>query len=279
MINPDTALVLEGGGMRGFYTIGVLDYFMDAGIEFPAVYGVSAGACHAMSYLSRQRGRAFRIGVDYLDNWRYCSVRSLILTGDLFGADFLYNRLPNELYPFDYAAFRENPAKMFAVCSNLVTGKAEYVPITDGADDIVYVRASSSLPLVSRTVKTPRGKLLDGGICDSIPVRRALSEYKRAVVVLTQPRGFKKEPSSSAKLVAARYARYPKFVEAAKNRHIDYNESLAVIDEGVSSGGIFCLRPSAPIGFSRIEKDVAKLTALYERGYADAKASGIDQFL
>ena len=279
VISPDTALVLEGGGMRGFYTIGVLDYFLDEGITFPAVYAVSAGSCHAMSYLSGQRGRAYRVGVDYLDDWRYCSKRSLLLTGDLFGADFLYNKIPNELYPFDYAAFAANPTKMYAVVSNLETGAADYIPVEDGARDILYVRASSSMPLVSRIVKTPRGKLLDGGVCDSIPVRRAFADYARAVVVLTQPAGFVKEKSSSAKLVAARYARYPKFVEAAARRHIDYNESLAACDAAAADGRALVLRPSEKLGVSRLEKDRAKLHALYERGYADAKAAGVAAFL
>lgn len=273
------SLVLEGGGMRGVYTCGVLDYFMDAGIKFPRIYGVSAGSGHSMSYVSWQRGRAVRVGTGYLDDWRYCSVRSLIATGDLFGAKFIYETIPQKLDFYDYDAFNISEMKLIAVCSDIETGKPVYVPIEDAARDIIYVRASSSLPLVSRIVKTPRGKYLDGGMCDSIPVRHALGENDRAVVVLTQPAGFVKQPSSSLKLIRRLYKKYPKFVEASENRHVNYNESLAYLAEAEADGRAFTIRPSEPIGFSRIEKDKAKLLHLYELGYNDAKSSGIEKFL
>ncbi len=274
-----TSLVLEGGGMRGVYTCGVLDYFMDNGITFPKIYAVSAGSGHVMSYLSNQRGRAVRVGTEYVNDWRYCSMRSLILTGNLFGAKYIYETIPDKIDPYDYAAFNNSNMKLYAVCSNVETGKAEYIPINDAKRDILYVRASSSLPLVSRIVKTPRGKFLDGGICDSIPVRRAFEENHRAVVVLTQPSGFKKEPSSSQKMIEKRYRKYPQFVKAAARRHENYNESLDFIEQGIRDGKILAIRPSAPVGFERIEKDKTKLLALYERGYSDAKASGVEAFL
>ncbi len=279
IFDKDTALVLEGGGMRGIYTCGILDYFLDHGIEFPAVYGVSAGSCHAMSYLSKQRGRAFRVGTEHLDNWRYCSVRSMLFTGDLFGAKFCYETIPDEIDPYDYETYANNPTKMYAVCSNLETGKAEYIPVEDAKRDIIYVRASSSLPLVSRTVKTPHGKLLDGGMCDSIPIRHALENHKRCVVVLTQPEGFVKQPSSSVKAIRLRYAKYPKFVAAAEQRHIDYNESLAAVNAAVADGRALVIRPREAAGFARIEKDKEKLIRLYERGLEDAEMSGIEAFL
>lgn len=274
-----TSLVLEGGGMRGIYTCGVLDYFMDAGIKFPTVYGVSAGAGHAMSYISNQRGRAVRVGIGYLDNWRYCSLKSLILTGDLFGAKYIYETIPQKLDQFDYEAFNKSDMKLIAVCANIKTGKPEYIEIKDAANDMVYVRASSSLPLLSKVVKTEKGLFLDGGCCDSIPVRHALSENDRTVVVLTQPKGFVKEPASSLKALKLRYKKYPKFVAANAHRHENYNESLAAIEAGVKDGRVFVIRPSAPAGFGRIEKEKTKLRALYEMGYSDAKASGIEKFL
>lgn len=274
-----TSLVLEGGGMRGVYTCGVLDYFMDKGIKFPKIYAVSAGAGHSMSYVSNQRGRAVRVGTSYIDNWRYCSMKSLILTGDLFGAKYIYETIPSKIDFFDYDAFDNSDIKLIAVCSNIETGEAEYIPIDNSREDIKYVRASSSLPLLSRIVRTPRGKFLDGGCCDSIPIRRALSENDRAVAVLTQPKGFVKEPSSNIKAIKFRYARYPKFVEANSNRHNDYNESLSYLDNSEKDGRALIIRPSAPIGFERIEKDKTKLMGLYEMGYNDAKASGIENFL
>ncbi len=274
-----TALVLEGGGMRGLYTCGVLDYFMDNGIKFPTVYGVSAGSGHAMSYVSNQRGRAMRVGMKYLGDWRYCSVRSLLLTGDLFGAKFIYETIPEKIDHFDFEAFNNNSMKLVAVCANIETGKAEYIPISDAKRDMIYVRASSSLPLLSRIVKTERGLFLDGGCCDSIPVKHALSENDRVVVVLTQPEGFVKKPASNMKALELKYKKYPKFVEANRNRHENYNASLKAVEDGVKDGKVFVIRPSAPIGFGRIEKDKSKLTALYEMGYADAKASEIQRFL
>lgn len=265
--------------MRGIYTCGVLDCFMDAGITFPRIYGVSSGAGHAMSYMSSQRGRAVRVGTSYLDNWRYCSVRSLLLTGDLFGARFIYETIPARLDAYDYGAFDNSSMKLIAVCSNVETGKPEYIEINDAKKDIIYVRASSSLPLVSRTVRTEKGLFLDGGCCDSIPVRRALSESDRAVVVLTQPAGFKKEPSSTLRWIKLRYAKYPQFVMANARRHEDYNASLAAVEAGIEAGRVLAIRPSAPIGFSRIEKDKNKLAGLYEMGYNDAKSSGVERFL
>ncbi len=273
------SLVLEGGGMRGIYTCGVLDYFMDAGIKFPNIYAVSAGAGHSMSYVSWQRGRAARVGIEYIDNWRYCSKRSLLLTGNLFGKKFIYYTIPKRLDFFDYDAFKASDIKLHAVVSNLETGMAEYIPITDAFDDMRYVVASSSLPLISKIQNTPRGKFLDGGCTDSIPVRHALDVSDYSVVVLTQPHGYVKTPSTSQKYIASLYRKYPNFVKANAQRHINYNESLAVIDRESKNGRVFCIRPSKMLGVDRIEYDKSKLWKLYELGYNDAKSSGIERFL
>ena len=273
------SLVLEGGGMRGIYTCGVLDYFMDNNIKFPNIYAVSAGAGHSMSYVSWQRGRAARVGVEYINDWRYCSKRSLVLTGNLFGAKFIYETIPSKLDFFDYEAYKNSDMKLTAVSSNLETGKAEYIPVPRAREDMKYVIASSSLPLISRIQKTPRGKLLDGGCCDSIPIRYALEQSDYCVTVLTQPEGYVKKPTSSQKYIAALYKRYPKFVEACEHRHENYNESLAVVENEVKNGRVFCIRPSREVGFERIEKDKKKLWDLYHLGYNDAKNSGIEAFL
>ncbi len=274
-----TALLLEGGGMRGVYTCGVLDYFIDCGIKFPKIYAVSAGAGHAMSYISWQRGRAARVGTEYVDNWRYCSIRSLLLTGDMFGAKYVYETIPQKIDTFDYDAFNNSEMRLIAVCTDIESGEPIYVPIEDAKRDMMYVRASSSLPLISRTVKTPRGKLLDGGCSDSIPIRHALSENDRVVAVLTQPAGFVKEPSSSIKALKLRYSKYPKFIAANEHRHEDYNASLAILEKAERDGNAFVIRPTEPAGFGRIEKDKAKLRWLYELGYNNAKQSGIEKFL
>ena len=157
-------LVLEGGGMRGLFTAGVLDYFIDLGMEFQEVYGVSAGICNACSYLSKQRGRSLRVNTDYLEDPRYCSVESLIKTGDLFGADMLYRIIPDELDPYDYETFQKYPGKAYAVVTNCETGKAEYMRLRRMDKDIQAVRASSSMPMVSRMVEIEGQLYLDGGI-------------------------------------------------------------------------------------------------------------------
>jgi predicted patatin/cPLA2 family phospholipase len=264
-------LVLEGGGMRGVYTAGVLDFFLEQGIDFPFCYGVSAGSCHACSYFSRQKGRAFATNVDYLKDKRYCSAYSLLTTGDLFGAKMLYDTIPNELYPYDYEAFSANPAEFYAVLTNCRTGLPEYYRVRDMRSDIIAVRASSSLPMLSRMVKIGTEDYLDGGIADPIPIARSIADGNRKnVVVLTQHRGYQKQPNSMLPLIRMRYRNYPNLIEAMATRHIRYNESTALVQAEEAEGRAFVIQPSAPVEIGRIEKDREKLTALYRSGYTDA---------
>lgn len=265
-----TALILEGGGMRGHYTAGVLDALLDLGVNFDSVYAVSAGACHAASFLSQQRGRAYDVATDFLDDWRYMSMRSLILTGDMIGNKFVYHTIPEKLMPYDNEAFKKNTARLYCVVTNVETGGAEYLLTHDMDKDIDNVRASASLPFISRIVKINGKKYLDGGIADSIPVRRALSDgNKKALVVLTQHKGYVKEPSASARNAGLVYGKYPKFVEAMKTRHIRYNETLSFIEEAEKRGEVLTLRPKEPVRVKRIDKDREKLRALYEDGCRD----------
>ena len=276
------SLILEGGGMRGVYTAGVLDCFLDHAITFPACYAVSAGACHACSYLSGQRGRGFATNVDYLQDRHYCSVYSLLTTGDLFGADMLYNRIPNELHPYDYAAFDRNPCRFYAVVTNCRSGRAEYLRVRDMRRDIVAVRASSSLPMVSRMVSIGGKPYLDGGIADPIPLRKAMADgFRKHVAVLTQHDGYQKQPNELLPLLRARYAHYPKLLEALRTRHSLYNETLRLIRREQQAGRVFVLQPRQPVQFRRIEKDRTKLTALYNQGYEDAErnCAALLQFL
>lgn len=189
-----TGLVLEGGGMRGIYTAGVLDLFMDQGVTFDGVIGVSAGAIHGCSFLSGQRGRNIRYYKKYCQDPRFMSVRNLILTGDIAGERFCYHTLPEKLDPYDYTAFNNNPAEFYVGCSNVETGKPEYLHLTDMKQQIDYLRASASLPLVSKIVHAGGKKLLDGGCTDSIPVKAFMElGYPRNVVVLTRHRGYRKK--------------------------------------------------------------------------------------
>lgn len=267
-------LVLEGGGMKGIYTAGVLDFFLDKEIGFSNCYGVSAGACCMCSYLSGQRKRAYRTNVDYLGQKSYCSVQSLLKTGDLFGADMCYGLIPDYLDPYDYDAFNKYPGKAYAVVTNIKTGKAEYILLEDMHKDIAAVRASASMPLVSRNVRIGNDLYLDGGIADSIPIRHSIKDGNRKnVIVMTKEEGYIRQPAESAQLalVKARYVRYPKIYELMRERHITYNSTVQYIEAQREQGNIFVIRPKHKSNVGRVEKDRAKLEALYKEGYQDAE--------
>lgn len=265
-------LVLEGGGMKGIYTAGVLEYLLEQNMEFSHCYGVSAGACHLCSFLSKQRGRMYRISVDYLDDKRYCSIRSLLKTGDLFGADMCYHEIPDKLNKFDYDTYAKYTGKAYAVVTNLATGEAEYLPMKDLRKDIEAVRASASLPLVSRKVKINGQYYLDGGISDSIPIRKAIADGNRKnLVILTKEVGYRRKQTEHLALFQAVYRKYPAVYENMKKRHIRYNETLDFLDRAKMTGKAFVIRPQKQSSIGRIERDRNKLTALYHEGYADAR--------
>ena len=265
-------LVLEGGGMKGVYTAGVLDFFLDKGIEFSSVYGVSAGACHMCSYLSKQRGRALEVCVDYLDTRKYCSAESLLTTGDLFNVNMAYHLIPEYLNPYDYAAFDRYEGKAYAVVTNIETGKPEYLRIRDMKKDIDAIRASASLPLVSRNVKYKEKRYLDGGLSDAIPICKSILDgNKKNVVILTKEEGYVRTPSSHLGLLKLRYLRYPKVYELMADRHLSYNDTMAYLEKQQKNGLAFVLRPKKKSEVGRIEKDAEKLKALYEEGYRDAE--------
>ncbi|HIX30055.1 MAG TPA: patatin family protein [Candidatus Blautia stercoravium] len=269
-------LVLEGGGMRGAFTAGVLDYFLDKNLSFHTCIGVSAGACHACSFLSKQKRRGFETNTDYLEDEAYCSFKNLIKTGDLFGVDMCYRKIPEELNPYDYQAFSNNPTEFYVTVTNCKTGEAEYKKITDMHRGIHYVRASSSLPLLSRTVWIKNTPYLDGGIADSIPVKQSekLGNDKQ-VVVLTRQRGYRKEPNKAMPAAYLRYRReFPKLVARMKNRHLDYNAALDYLYEEEKKGNVFIICPEKPVEIGRIEKNREKLEHLYEEGYTTAEKTG-----
>lgn len=265
-------LVLEGGGMRGLFTAGVLDCFAEHGIEFEYIYGVSAGACHACSFLSRQKGRAYRIGVDYLDDKRYCGLYSLLTTGDMFGAKMLYETIPQELDLFDYDEFAKTRTKFFAVLTDCEKGEAEYVRITELRRDMIYTRASASLPIVSRIVEIDGKKYLDGGLCDSIPIKAAQkASDNKCVVVLTQPVDYRKSPVGMKWLLKLKYRKYPLLVKKMLNRHIMYNDTSDYIEQSEKNGDIIVIRPEKSLGLGRTEKNREKLYSAYLAGIKQAE--------
>ncbi|MBR4085777.1 MAG: patatin family protein [Lachnospiraceae bacterium] len=266
-------LVLEGGGMKGAYTAGVLDFFLEKEMEFASVYGVSAGAVHMCSYLSKQKGRSIRISTKYGADPRYCSIASLLLTGDLFNVKTCYDTVPNKWEPFDHETYESYQGKAYAVVTNIETGKPEYLLVDECREGLQKVRASASLPLVSRNVPIGDKLYLDGGCSDSIPIAKSIMDgNKKNVVILTKEVGYVRKPATKIGLLKVRYRKYPKLVEAMQKRHIAYNETLEYLKRLEESGKVFIIRPKKASDVGRLDKDTKKLQALYEEGYADAAA-------
>lgn len=268
----EAGLVVEGGGMRGVYTAGVLDYFMEKNLYFDDCYGVSAGACHISSYVSKQIGRSIKVTLDYINDKRYCSVNSLIKTGDMFGVEMLYDLIPNKLELYDYDTFNKFKGNFYSVVTNCKTGKAEYIKIKDMKKDIIAVRASSSLPLLSRIVEINGKEYLDGGITDSIPIKKSIKDgHKKNVVILTRDKTYRKSKPKFLSFLKFKYKKYPNLVKAIENRYKMYNETLDFLEEEKAKNKVFIIQPKLPVKISRIEKDKDKLKALYDQGYEDAK--------
>ena len=269
-----TGLVLEGGAMRGMYTAGVLDVLMENDIKVDGTIGVSAGACFGCNYKSRQIGRSIRYNLKYCKDPRYVSIRSLLFSGDIYNAKFCYEEIPVHLDPFDVDTYQKNSTEFYVVATDVNTGKAVYQRLDKGdGDDIQWIRASASMPLVSRIVKIGEKELLDGGIADSIPFEWFIQNgYERNIVVLTQPKGYVKSKNSLMPLVRWRMKKYPKMIEAMAKRHIEYNECLKQLEQREQEGNTLVIRPSEPLGIKRTEKNPEKLKAVYELGRKDAEA-------
>ena len=278
-----TGLVLEGGAMRGLFTAGVIDVLMENGIAFDGIVGVSAGAAFGCNYKSGQPGRAIRYNTRFCKDKRYCSVRSLIKTGDMFGADFCYYEIPKKLDLFDFDAFEKSPVEFWVVCTDVETGKAVYHRCRKGDDTTLeWIRASASMPLASRIVEINGMKLLDGGIADSIPLRfMERSGYERNLVILTQPRDYRKKPSKSVKLMKAPLHRYPEFIKAAANRHNMYNNELKYVRRSESEGKAFVIAPDEKLPIGHVEHDADVLREVYRigRNTANTKLDEIKAFL
>ena len=266
-------LILEGGAMRGMFTSGVLDVFLEEGIEFDGAIGVSAGATFGCNLKSRQIGRAIRYNKRFAHDWRYCSLRSLIFTGDMYGARFCYDTLPNKLDVFDRKAYQENPMEFYCVASDCKTGLPVYKKLeTCDQHELTWMRASASMPLVSRVVSIDGYKLLDGGMTDSIPLKYFESiGYNRNVIILTQPRDFRKKPASLMWLMKLMLHKYPLLVEAMRRRPEVYNEETADVFEKADRGEAFVICPEKPLGISRTENNPEELQRVYDEGRNIAK--------
>lgn len=272
-IDENTGLVLEGGGLRGVFTCGVLDCFMDNGIRFPFTVGVSAGACNGLSYMSGQRGRAKASNIDLMDEHHYVGFRYLLTQGCIMDYKLLFEDFPEKIIPYDYNAYFSNPDRFVMVTTNCLTGEAEYFEEKSSSERVMsIVRASSSLPFVSKITYVDGVPMLDGGIADSIPVEYALKQgYDKLVVVLTRNNGYRKKESKMP-LAKVFYRKYPKLQKALSKRNSIYNRTMDLIEKLEDEGRIIVIRPLNPVQVGRMEKDTSKLRALYQEGYEIAES-------
>ena len=268
VITGNIGLVLEGGGMRGVFTSGVLDAFMKHNIYFKYIVAVSAGACNGMSYVSRQPRRARISNIDYLARYKYIGLRHLVSQGCIFDSKLLYDKFPNKLLPFDFDEYFKHSENFEMVTTNCLTGQPMYLSeLEDHQRSLDIVRASSSLPYVSKIVHVDGIPMLDGGIVDSIPVQRAIDMgYTNNVVILTRNKGWR-DDGKDRKVPHFVYKNYPRLRVALSRRHLAYNQKLELVNKLEESGQIKCIRPLRPIEVGRIEKDIDKLERLYEEGF------------
>lgn len=278
-----TGLIMEGGAMRGMFTAGVIDVFMENKIEFDGGIGVSAGACFGCNYKSKQIGRAIRYNIKYCKDKRYCSLWSFIKTGDLYGADFCYHELPEKLDIFDNETYNTNPMEFYVVATDVETGKAVYKKCDTTEGKLLdWIRASASMPLASRIVEVDGYKLLDGGIADSVPIKYFESiGYNKNVVILTQPQDYVKEKNKLLPMMKIMLRKYPKLIDAVAKRHEIYNKTTEYILKKEQKGEIFVIRPDEKLPISRTEKNPDKLKEVYNSGrtIAERQLKEIKEFL
>ncbi|MBY0096722.1 patatin-like phospholipase family protein [Mesobacillus maritimus] len=273
----DAGLVLEGGGMRGVYTAGVLEYFLEQGINFPYVIGVSAGAAMAASYLSKQKGRNKKVNIGFITDPRYISWQNFIKTRQAFGMDFIFDEIPNKIVPYYYEEFYKNEAEFVVGTTDCLTGEAVYFSKEDyGQDMLKAIRASSSLPFLSPEIHFKNKLLLDGGISDPIPIKKSIQDgNKKNVVVLTRNEGYLKKPSKFQFLIKRKYPQYSGLQTALAKRYQVYNDTISYLTEEEKKGNVLIIRPTDPLKVGRMERNPAKLEKLYNQGYEDArKAKG-----
>lgn len=264
----NTALVLEGGGLRGVFTCGVLDCFLDRGITFPFTIGVSAGACNGLSFMSGQRGRAKSSNIDLMEKYHYVGLKYLLTQGCIMDFKLLFEDFPERIIPYDYNKYFSNHDRFVMVTTNCLTGKAEYFEEKSSAERVMsIVRASSSLPFVSKITYVDGVPMLDGGIVDSIPLRYAMEQgYERLVVILTRNKGYRKK-NSKMRIAKAWYRKYPELQKALSERNEVYNRTMDLIEDLEKQGKIIVIRPVKPVQVGRMEKDTEKLRELYQEGY------------
>lgn len=276
-------LVLEGGALRGLFTAGILDVLMENGVRFDGLVGVSAGAAFGCNYKSGQAGRVIRYNKRFAHEWRYCSWRSWIATGDLFGGEFCYHKMPDELDVFDKETFDSNPMEYYAVCTDVETGEAVYKRLMKCSPETYeYIRASASMPMVSNIVEVGGRKLLDGGVTDSIPLRFFQQQgYERNLVILTQPADYQKQHNRLMPILRLWLHRYPKMIEALDRRHEMYNQQLEYVREEERKGNTYVIRPPQKLVIGHISHDENEMQGVYQMGrrVGEGRLKDIVEFL
>lgn len=268
-----TGLVLEGGGMRGLYTIGVLDLLMEHNLETDYVIGVSAGACNGASYVSKQKGRGYRVDINYLKDKRYVSFSNFIKTKSVFGMDFIFDEIPHKLDMFDYDTFLSSPCQFVAGVTDVETGESVYYDKQDMAYQCTVLRASSAIPMFSPIVEFKGHKYLDGAASDPIPFKKAIEDgCDRLIVVLTRDRNYVKPPESPRMAYRHAFKKYPAMIDVLDRRHLVYNKSREDLKKLEQDGSARIIAPSEPIKISRFENNMDRLHALYALGKRDALA-------
>ena len=268
-----TGLVLEGGAMRGMYTAGVIDSFLDHDVQVDGILAVSAGACFGCNLFSKQRGRVLRYNQRFMGDPRNVSLRSLITTGDIINREFAYYTIPKQYDVFDEAAFEAHGGEYWVVVTNVETGEAEYMQMHHLFEDMEMMRASASMPFCSRMVEIGGQKYLDGGIADSIPVRHAMTMgFDKVIVVLTQPLSYRKKPMNPA-MIKAYYRKYPNLCRTLLERHERYNAQTEEVRRLEEEGKIFVIRPEEALKIRRLEKDPAELKRVHGLGFRDSEES------
>ena len=278
-----TGLVLEGGGMRGLFSAGILDVMLENGINVDGVIGVSAGACFGCNYISRQVGRSLRYNLKYCKDSRYIGIKTWIRTGDYVGAKFAYHTMPKTLDIFDEETFDSNPTEFHVVVTDVMTGKPIYKRLDTMDDNMLeWVRASASMPLAAQIVHVGGGHYLDGGISDSIPLEHFQSiGFEKNIVVLTQPYDYRKRPTKMVPWLKIFMRKYPAIIDAMTHRHVMYNDELDYIHSQVSTGNTLLLYPDTALNISRVSKDRNKMVTVYEHGkrVAERRLDEIKVFL
>lgn len=268
-----SGLILEGGGMRGVYTGGVLEKLLEQGIFVDYIIGVSAGACSASSYVSRQSGRNHKVTIGYVQHPDYISVKNLFLKRELFGMKLIFEDIPNRLVPFDFSNFHNATEEFVVGTTDCLTGEAVYFEKRDHAEQfLTIIRASSSIPLMAQPVEYEGRLLMDGGLADPLPIRKALKDgVTRPIIVLTKTKGYRKKSNSFAKLIPAFYRQFPGIIKSLESWASRYNKEMELIEQLEAEGKVLVIRPSKHYKVTGMERDTKKLTELYDQGYQDAE--------